>query len=57
MYTRIIIKHETVEALKASPLWAHIMDVAFVDGSVEVVEISRIKQDPDADTPLTDRIE
>ncbi len=41
MQTRIIIEHDSAEALKKSPLWAAIMEVAFVDEApVAVVEIA-----------------
>ena len=46
LHTRIIIKHKTVDALKASPLWQQIMAVAFADATVSVVEIARA-EDPD----------
>lgn len=46
MHTRIVIRHETVEALKSSALWQQIMALAFADGQVSVVEIARA-EDPD----------
>ena len=39
MKTKIIIEHETVEALKASPLWEQIVALMFADGAVSVVEV------------------
>ncbi len=41
MFTKIIIKHSSPDALKASPLWREIMAVAFVsDEAVSVEEIA-----------------
>ena len=42
MHTRITIKHADVEALKASPIWAEIMRIAFSDEAVSVVEIAAV---------------
>lgn len=51
MQTKIIIEHETVEALKASTLWAQIMALMFVDGAVSVVEISEVEEAANVTTP------
>jgi hypothetical protein len=40
MQTRIIIRHDDVAALKASPLWAAIMDAFMSTGAVSVEEIA-----------------
>jgi hypothetical protein len=40
MQTKIIIQHDTVEALKSSPLWQLIMDLFLASGPLSVVEIS-----------------
>lgn len=40
MFTKIVIRHTTVESLKSSQLWSEIMAIAFLDGvDVSVVEI------------------
>jgi hypothetical protein len=41
MLTKIIIRHETVEALKQSELWKQIMDIFLkAEEPVEVIEIA-----------------
>lgn len=45
LFTTIVIRHTTVEALKASPIWREIMAIAFTDGDVEVVEIAKSEDD------------
>lgn len=47
MHTRIVIKHDTIAALKASPLWKEIMAIAFEGGAVSVVEIVGSEDEPD----------
>lgn len=42
-HTRIVIRHDTIEALKSHPLWSAIMAAAFDDGPVSVVEIAAEK--------------
>lgn len=43
MQTRVIIEHDTEQALKASPLWEAIMAVLFADegASVSVIEVGK----------------
>jgi hypothetical protein len=50
--TRIIIRHTSIDALKASPLWREIMNVSFADGDVSVIEISdaALPREHDGDT-------
>ena len=43
MQTLIIITHESVEALKASPLWAAIMAVAFEDGRTDAQPMTPVR--------------
>ena len=49
--TRIIVRHTSIEALKASPLWREVMAIAFVSGDVSVVEVSdaSLPRDEDQD--------
>lgn len=42
MQTRIIIEHDTVEALKSSPIWEQIMALMLIDESVSVIEVEAL---------------
>lgn len=47
MYTQILIRHTSIEALKASILWNIIMEFSFTGDAVEVVEIAGLDFSPE----------
>lgn len=44
MRTKIVIEHDSVEALTATPLWRMINDMFLIDGPVSVDEIAKIDE-------------
>lgn len=39
METKIIIKHDTVDALKSHPIWEQIHGLLFADGPISIIEV------------------
>lgn len=56
MRTRIIIEHETAEALKGHPIWKQIMALMFADGPISVTELADVdNEDEDAEREYRER--
>ena len=47
MQTKVIINHDSHEALRDSPLWKQIMDTFLVSGPVTVIEVGAVEEEID----------